>query len=630
MMDSLMRDQVFISYAHEDQVWFDEFNKHLAAAEAKNLLNVWSDKEIPPGSLWFDGISKALARARVGLLLVTPDFIASDFIRNEELRALLGAREQGRLSLFWVPISAGLFQVVGLDQLEAAPGCDPARPLDTLPEPERRQVIVNICRRILDEMGRLPTMTRDDRVDLRGRVSERLNDRYELLEEVGTGSSTIVYRARSKAPDRVVAVKTLVTSRLQPDTRRDFMDRLDVAYKLTGPSYIRVYDALFDREPPCVVMEFVEGTCLNRYLESKPLPSPARVGRILRELSRALAEAHALDYLHEGLLPSNVYIDVAGNPRLSAFRFLTMGESAAGPWGTFLVTHETCTYLSPEQFEGQPRTKATDQYALGLLGYELLSGKRVERVTRPADFVGRPALFQRLARDGDWMRRAPALGGIIARMLRVDPRDRWSSMNEVADLFEDRAAVDEDGVRSRVLTSYSRFQPIDRARRLAESFYGRFFGGLPELRALFPATMERQYDMLNGALKLLVDFDVTVPSSVAALGAVAAKHRGFGLREPQLQAFEDALLGALGELDDGEGATADAWRQALAPGLKYLRDTILAPPALGAVAAPDARLVGDAPAAAAPGTASAAPPDRSPPAAEAHRKTLPWPTPLRH
>jgi len=623
-MDNLMRDQVFISYAHKDQAWFDEFYKHLAAAEAKNLLNVWSDKEIPPGALWFDGISKALSRARVGLLLVTPEFIASDFIRNEELRALLGAREQGRLSLFWVPISAGLFQVVGLDQLQAAPGCDPARPLDTLPEPERRQVIVNICRRILDEMGRLPSMTRDDRVDLRGRVSERLDDRYELLEEVGTGSSTIVYRARSKAPDRVVAVKTLVTAGLHSDTRRDFMDRLDVAYKLTGPAYIRVYDALFDREPLCVVTEFVEGTCLSRYLESKPLPSAALVGRILRELSRALAEAHALDYLHEGLLPSNVHVDAAGNPRLSAFRFLSIGGSAAGTWGTFLVTHETCTYLSPEQFEGQPRTKGTDQYALGLLGYELLSGQRLERVTRPADFVARPALFDRLARDGEWMRRAPALGGVIARMLRVDPRDRWSSMNEVADLFEDCAAVDEDGVRSRVLASYSRFQPIDRARRLAESFYSRFFGVLPELRALFPATMERQYDMLNGALKLLVDFDATVPASVTALGAVAAKHRGFALREPQIQAFEEALLGALAEVGDGESGTADAWRKALAPGLKYLREAILAP---APAEARPAAAAGGPPASPGPSGPSS---DRSPPPSEAHRKTLPWPTPLRH
>jgi len=622
-MDSLMRDQVFISYAHKDQAWFDEFYKHLAAAEAKNLLNVWSDKEIPPGTLWFDGISKALSRARVGLLLVTPDFIASDFIRNEELRALLGAREQGRLSLFWVPISAGLFQVVGLDQLQAAPGCDPAHPLDTLAEPERRQVIVNICRRILDEMGRLPSMTRDDRVDLRSRVSERLNDRYELLEEVGTGSSTIVYRARSKSPDRMVAVKTLVTSGLQSDTRRDFMERLDVAYKLSGPSYIRVYDSLFDREPLCVVTEFVEGTCLSRYLESKPLPPPALVGRILRELSRALAEAHALDYLHEGLLPSNVHIDAAGNPRLSAFRFLSIGGSATGPWGTFLMTHETCTYLSPEQFEGQPRTKATDQYALGLLGYELLSGKRIDRVTRPADFVDRPALYERLACDGDWMRRAPALGGIIARMLRVDPRDRWSSMDELADLFEDRAAVDQDGVRSRVLASYSRFQPVDRARRLAESFYSRFFGAWPELRALFPATMERQYDMLNGALKLLVDFDPAAPASVAALGAVAAKHRGFTLREPQLQAFEEALLGALAEVGDGEMGTADAWRTALEPGLKYLRDAILAAPLA------DSRPVAAAGAPAATGPA-ALPSDRSPPPAEGHRKTLPWPTPLRH
>jgi len=130
--------------------------------------------------------------------------------------------------------------------------------------------------------------------------------------------------------------------------------------------------------------------------------------------------------------------------------------------------------------------------------------------------------------------------------------------------------------------------------------------------------------MLNAALKLLVDFDVAVPASVAALGAVAAKHRSFGLREPQLQAFEEALLGALAEVGDAETGTADAWRKALAPGLKYLREAILAPAALSGPPAAGPLPTG-------PGVATpAAPPDRSPPAAEAHRKTLPWPAPLRH
>src|SRR5581483_5125109 len=178
-----------------------------------------------------------------------------------------------------------------------------------------------------------------------------------------------VYKARSHALDRTVVVKTLVTSRLQPSMQDEFRQRIEIASKLTDPTYIQVHDAFLDREPYCVVTEYVEGACLDHYVETtRPIPAN-RVRAMLLNLARALSNAHEYDFLHEGLMPSNVHIDRQGRPRISAFRFLNIGPQA-GFWGTFLVNHETCTYMSPEQFEGQVRSKASDQYGLGLLGYE--------------------------------------------------------------------------------------------------------------------------------------------------------------------------------------------------------------------------------------------------------------------
>src|SRR5262249_54027463 len=149
-----------------------------------------------------------------------------------------------------------------------------------------------------------------------------------------------------------------------------------------------------------------------------------------------------------------------------------------------------------------------------LIGYELLSGQPIERVNRPADFVHRPEFFARLEQSGDWMARAPALAGIISRMLRVDPAQRWNSMAEVTELLERGVVEDspEEAARRQVLASYSTFQARDRAHQLYADFYRRLFHAMPDVQRLFASTdMSRQYNALNRALKALLDYDRHAP-----------------------------------------------------------------------------------------------------------------------
>jgi serine/threonine protein kinase len=567
-----MRDLVFISYSHKDKAIFEVFKKNLSPIASKGLLSVWSDQDIKPGAKWASEIRDALAKTRVGLLLVSADFVNSEFIRNEELRVLLTAHERGEVSLYWVPVAPAVIEAIDLDKWQAAPGCDPSHPLKGMPLAKREQVIVTVCRAILDEMGRLPTLSRGDRGDLQRRVSDAVSPDYELLGEIGTGSSSIVYKANSRLRDRPAVVKTLVASELQRG-ELGLRERVEIAKRLRHPAYTAIYDEFIDRDPYCVVTEYVDGTCLNRYLEADRRIPPRRVRAILLDLAEALAEAHEHDYLHEGLVPSNVRLEYASQrPRISGFRFLNIGPST-GMWGTFLINHESCTYLSPEQFDGSPRSKATDQYALGLIGYELLSGRPIDRVTRPADFVHRPEFFLRLERTGDWVARAPALAGIILRMLRVDPAQRWTSMVEVAEVLD--AVVVEDSAeaaaRHRVLASYITFQASDLANMLYEKFYRLLFEHAPDVKQLFAnKDMSHQYNALNLALKALLDYG-SDSQSAEAIRAVVVKHRQLGLTERHLDAFERALLAALQDTGACESETLDAWRQVLAPGLQQMR-----------------------------------------------------------
>lgn len=576
-----MRDLVFISYSHNtnDKAIFAEFKKNLDPAESKGLLSVWNDTRIKAGTKWAPQIRDALAKTRVALLLVSPDFLDSPFIRNEELHVLLAAAERRELSLYWVPVADSMFETAGLDQWQAAPGCDPRSPLNLMTGPERERVIVNVCRAILDEMGRLPSITRTGRDDLKRRVGDTVGDKYKDLEEIGTGSSSIVYKAVGPH-GRPFVVKALAASRWDPSGKDDICHRAALARQLAHPAYIDLYDEFLDRDPCCVVTEYVDGISLDRYREScGGRIAPRRVQRMLLTLAQALAEAHDLDYLHEGLVPSNVHVDrITGRTRISAFRFLNIGPST-GMWGTFLINHENCTYLSPEQFDGRNRSKASDQYALGLLGYELLSGESIERVTRPADFVQRREFFARLQQSGPWADHAPALAGVLLRMLRVDPDRRWSSMAEAARMFEEVSVEDSphEEAHRRVQNSYSTFQATDRADKLYRGFYAKLFASVPAARRLFARTdWSRQYNAINEALKQLLDYDTGSQRAAEQLGAVALKHQQFGLGERELRSFEDALLHALRTCGECTPDAVEDWRIILAPGLQHMRGALRA------------------------------------------------------
>lgn len=581
-----MRDLVFISYSHNDhdKTIFAEFQKNLDPAAAQGLLSVWDDTQIKPGTEWAPQIDEALAKARVALLLVSPDYLDSAFIRDKELRVLLARARRRQLSLYWVPVRDSLFETVGLNQWQAAPGCHPKHPLIAMPAAEREQAIVAVCRAILDEMGRLPSISPTDRADLKRRVGVTVGDRYKKLEEIGTGSSSIVYKAEG-LHGRPVAVKALAVPRWEPSGQDDLIHRAELAQQLSHQAYIRLYEQFLDRDPCCVVTEYVDGIGLDCYLQSYGGPiAPRRVQQILLTLAQALAEAHDLDYLHEGLVPSNVHIDrTTGHTRISAFRFLNVGPST-GLWGTFLINHENCTYLSPEQFYGRNRSTASDQYALGLLGYELLSGQPIPRVTRPADFADRKAFFQQLEHPeqwGPWAKGVQPLDGILARMLCVDPDDRWPSMTEAARMLEDVNVEDSphEKARRRVKGSYSTFQAIDRAHRLYERFYASLFASLPGARELFAHTdMPRQHKAINDALNLLLDCDTDLPHTADAAAekicSVARHHQQYGLGDRELDAFEAALLQALASCGECEPESLDAWRTALARGFQHMRDAL--------------------------------------------------------
>jgi hypothetical protein len=137
------RDQVFISYSHRDTRWRDDLDKHLKPYLRGVPVKSWSDQQIAPGSKWFAEIESALENAKVAVLLISPDFLASDFIHEHELGPLLKKADEHGVTILWVPVRDSAYKQTPLTNYQAV--IDPMKPLARMNTPKRDQAWVKIC-----------------------------------------------------------------------------------------------------------------------------------------------------------------------------------------------------------------------------------------------------------------------------------------------------------------------------------------------------------------------------------------------------------------------------------------------------------------------------------------------------
>jgi len=143
---TLVRDQIFISYSHKDRQWLDKLLTMLKPLQRQGFIKIWSDTLIRPGTKWREEINQALMSAKIAVLLVTPDFLASDFIAKDELPPLLEAAEKEGLTVLWVAVSYSMYKVTEIGSYQALN--NPAEPLDSLPPFRINQELVSIAEKI--------------------------------------------------------------------------------------------------------------------------------------------------------------------------------------------------------------------------------------------------------------------------------------------------------------------------------------------------------------------------------------------------------------------------------------------------------------------------------------------------
>ena len=151
MTPSPERDQLFISYSHVDRKWVERLQTMIRPLVRSQGLRLWDDSQIPPGAKWREEIETALAAAKVALLLVSSDFLASEFVTNSELPQLLTAAEEEGLSILWVPLRPSLVRRTPIGAYQALG--DPGRPLVRMDPVEQEEALVKIALAIQEALG---------------------------------------------------------------------------------------------------------------------------------------------------------------------------------------------------------------------------------------------------------------------------------------------------------------------------------------------------------------------------------------------------------------------------------------------------------------------------------------------
>jgi hypothetical protein len=141
---------VFVSYSHKDKAWLQKLQTHLKPYIRGKTITVWDDTRIGAGSRWQDEIRLALGSADVAVLLVSPNFLDSEFIASEELPQILRSAEDKGLRILWVALSASSYDETDIREFQAT--LDPARPFDTMSEAEQNQAWVALCKKIKEAM----------------------------------------------------------------------------------------------------------------------------------------------------------------------------------------------------------------------------------------------------------------------------------------------------------------------------------------------------------------------------------------------------------------------------------------------------------------------------------------------
>ena len=206
-------------------------------------------------------------------------------------------------------------------------------------------------------------------------IGQLLDNRYEILDKVGTGGMALVYKAMDHRLNRLVAIKILRDDLAQDaDFRKRFYAESQAVAMLSHPNIVSVYDVSHSNNTDYIVMELIEGITLKQYIHHKGKLSWKETLHFATQITKAIQHAHSRGIIHRDVKPQNIMILKDGSVKVADFGIAALESSQQNT----MLSNEaigSVHYMSPEQAKGAPVDARGDVYSIGVVMYEMLTGR---------------------------------------------------------------------------------------------------------------------------------------------------------------------------------------------------------------------------------------------------------------
>ena len=299
--------------------------------------------------------------------------------------------------------------------------------------------------------------------------------RYEIREELGQGGMAAVYRAYDPLFEREVALKILKQELLDNVQLRDRFEReTKIIAKLEHAAIVPVYDVGRDKKQLFFVMRYMAGGSLSERIQNKSMPLP-EIAHLIHRIGGALDYAHNKGVIHRDLKPGNILFDEYNNAYISDFGIAKLSQASIRLTGSGIIG--TPTYMSPEQAQGEEVDGRSDIYSLGVILFEMLSGKTPFEATTPLGMA-----FKHASDPVPHIRKINpnlpvGVEMVIEKVMAKDREQRYSSGIEFANDFSaaltenlnlvastpPRAQINVDAMTTPANATRRKHQPIPRS-----------------------------------------------------------------------------------------------------------------------------------------------------------------------
>jgi WD40 repeat protein/tRNA A-37 threonylcarbamoyl transferase component Bud32 len=377
---------------------------------------------------------------------------------------------------------------------------------------------------------------------------------YEILGELGRGGMGVVYKARQRGLNRIVALKMiLAASHASAKELTRFRHEGEVVAQLHHPNIVQIFEVGETEGRPFFSLEFVPGGSMSAKLDGTPWPV-RQAAQLLAKLARAIHAAHQLGIVHRDLKPANVLIDNDGTPKITDFGLAKKIDDSAGPTQSGAILG-TPSYMAPEQAAGKTHQvgPVADVYALGSMLYELLTGRPPFRAETPVETLMQVVGEEPLPPHRLQPKVPRDIETICLKCLQKKPEQRYKSAEELAEDLDRFLAgspikARPQGIVERVLKAARRHPAVPAVSAVALLLGGGVIWALSQQEADIKLTA-----MLIGVTVVLFGF-----SAWQGIRAQLQRRRA----EEQRQQAQAARTEAEGQRGKAEAARREAEDQA--------------------------------------------------------------------